>query len=167
MEDLMAKVVKKLQERQKQFHQTTYSDTLNAPEIQVFVDNANVDVMTTSVQFIADLYGLRSDNSWVAWVMKGFEYDVKFRFEVSEYVAQFIPIKMILDWPLLFVIDAKHPVYSSRSRLISRSEIANLADQSVLILTHDQRVTSEAKELIRTKNIQLQVRSDAECIWQK
>lgn len=167
MNDLMAKIMKKIQDRQKQFHSVTYSETLGAPETQVFVDNANIDVMTVPLSFITDLYSLNRENAWVRWVMKGFEYDIKFRFEVSEEVSRFIPQRMILDWPLLFVVDAKHPVYAFRSRLVARSDIAKIADQSVLVLTKDQKPTSEAMELVNSKNILMQVRNDAECIWQR
>ncbi|KRK47245.1 PduM family microcompartment protein [Secundilactobacillus kimchicus] len=167
MDNLMARVVEKIQQRQTQFHQVVYSETLNAPEIQVFIDNANVDVMTTPLNFLRDLYQLNSDNDWVKWVMKGFEYDIQFRFEVSDEVSRFIPIKMIRDWPLLFVVDAKRPVYSLEEHVISRGRIAQLPDQSVVVLLRNQNLTSEAADLVRSKDIQLQVRNDAECIWQK
>lgn len=167
MDELTARVLEKIRLRKQQLHQETYSEGRQDLDVQIFVDNANVDVMNTSLALVRDLYQLNKSNDWVAWIMRGFEYDVNFRFEVSEKVSHFIPIKMILDWPLLFVVDAKRPVYSLRTRLVSRAQVAELADHAVLVLTQTQRLTSEANDLVRKKDLQLQVRNDAECIWQR
>lgn len=167
MDDLMTKIMNKIQDRQKQVHQITYSENADSPDVRIFVDYANVDIMTVSLELLRNLYELRQNDPWVNWIMKGFEYDIKFRFEVSMEVAQFLPIKMILDWPILFVVDAKRPVHSLRAHFISRAQLAELADHSVVVLKQDQKLTSEALELVRRKDIQIQVRNDAECLWQK
>ncbi len=163
----MAKVIKKIRDRQTQSIQITYFNNSSAPGPEVFVNNATVDIMNISLQLLKDLYSMNTENEWVKWIAQGFEYDINFRFEVSAKVAKFLPVKMIRDWPVLFVVDAKRPVHSFRRRYVSRAAVADIADKSVVVLTQDQRLTADAEEIARFKDIQLQVRNDVDCIWQK
>jgi len=163
----MAKVIKKIRDRQTQSIQITYFNNSSAPGPEVFVNNATVDIMNISLQLLKDLYSMNTENEWVKWIAQGFEYDINFRFEVSAKVAKFLPVKMIRDWPVLFVVDAKRPVHSFRRHYVSRAAVADIADKSVVVLTQDQRLTADAEEIARFKDIQLQVRNDVDCIWQK
>lgn len=167
VDEIMAKVLEKIKQRQTESIKITYSDTKSAPDITVFVNNATVDIMNVPLQLIVDMYGMNTENEWIKWISKGFEYDVQFRFEVSTQVSKFIPLRMVRDWPVLFVVDAFRPVYSVTNRTIARKEVAGLPDNAVIVALADQKMTADAEEIVRSKDIQLQVRNDVDCIWQK
>ena len=165
MDELVAKVKEKLDLRQAQSIELTYSQRV--PSEEVFIDNANVDIMTTPLELIVDMFKINFENDWVRWIAKGFEYDINFRFEVSTQISKFIPLRMIRDWPCLFVVDAIRPMYVIDGSHITRGDIASKPDKAIIVLTNKQKLTSDAEDIVSYKDIQLQVRNDEECIWQK
>ena len=74
---------------------------------------------------------------------------------------------MIRDWPILFVVDGKNPIYSFQSKIIARSNLAAIPDNSIVVMDNNQKLTNEAEEISSLKNLKLQVRTDENCIWQK
>ena len=82
-------------------------------------------------------------------------------------MVNFIPRTMILDWPILFIVDNEFPLIASCNRIISRSEIAASPDNSIIIQTKNQKFTDEAIDVCRVKNIEIKMRTEENCIWQK
>lgn len=82
-------------------------------------------------------------------------------------MVNFIPKKMLLNWPVKFVVDKGRPVVTFNRKTVSRSDVAALPDKAVLVVTTAQHLTTEATEVSRLKQITIQIRTDEDCIWQK
>lgn len=68
---------------------------------------------------------------------------------------------------MLFVVDNKRPLIASRNRIISRAELAAFPDESIIIQSQNQKMTADAIDICRIKNIKIKMRTEENCIWQK
>lgn len=167
MDDLVEKAIQRLKDRQNRQATITFNASVQPPAEQIFVDHGKIVVENPSVVFITDLYSMNKHNEWVAWLLTGISYDVQFYFEINAEMVNFVPRLMILDWPIIFVVNGEQPLIASRNQTITRAEIAALPDHSILVKYHHQNLDDEAKDICRYKNITIKVRTEENCIWQK
>lgn len=167
MDDLIEKVIQRLKERQNSSTTVSFNQQINPPDEQVFINHEKVILEDVSVNFVIDLYSMKKDNPWVTWMLLGMKYGVRFFIKINKQMVNFIPRMMVLDWPIIFVVGDKSPLIASRSRVISRGEIAALPDNSILVKYYKQFITDEAKEICQYKNIIVKVRTEEDCIWLK
>lgn len=167
MDDLIEEVIQRLKERQNSETTVTFDQQINPPDEQTFINHEKVILEDTSISFIADLYSMKNDNPWVAWILQGIKYGVRFFIKIDKQMVSFIPRMMVLDWPIIFVVGDKSPLIASRGRIISRGEIAAFPDNSILVKYYKQFLTDEAKNICRYKNITVKVRTEEDCIWLK
>ncbi|KJW13627.1 propanediol utilization protein [Levilactobacillus spicheri] len=167
MDSLVEKVMAQLTKRQQQQYDCTYQATASAPSDQVFLDHATVVITNVSIELMTALYRLETHNEWVAWILQGIDYQVTFQFAINELAVNFIPRKMLLDWPVLFITNHHQLVRGLRHRTITRSDLAALPDKSLVVTTTRQHLTAEAVDTLAAKDMKLQMRTDEDCIWQK
>jgi microcompartment protein PduM len=167
MDPIVSQVIERLKKRNEQSSEVTYSKNTTVPTDDVFVNSANLVVKKVSIELISELYRLNTENPWVSWILEGLDYEVDFQLNISKRSINFIPLVMIKDWPILFVVDGKNPVYSFYSNTIYRSNLAAIPDDAIVVMTNNQKLTSDAEEISSLKNLKLQVRTDENCIWQK
>ncbi|MBA1392906.1 PduM family microcompartment protein [Lactobacillus sp. XV13L] len=167
MDNLVTQVMNKLRQREQNSFSLTYNQQIAPPADQVFIDYGKIIVKNISINLIIDLYRVNSSNPWVKWILEGISYDVRFQLLIIKQMINFVPKTMVLDWPLLFVVDNESPLVASHNHLISRSELAALPDNSILIQTQSQKFTDEASDICRLKNIEIKMRTEENCIWQK
>lgn len=167
MNDLIKQVVEKLKERQNSNAVLSFNKVASPPGKQLFIDNSCIILKSIPIQFIKDLYSLKTNDSWVSWILNGINLGVHFYLQVSESIVSFVPRLMVLDWPINFIINNQTLVTASYSRIISRKEIASLPDNAVLIKIHGQSLSDEAMELCNEKKIKITVRTEKDCIWLK
>lgn len=167
MDPIVAQVIERLSQRSNQLSEITYSKGIPTPTDDVFVKSGNVILKKVSIELITDLSRINSTNTWVSWILKGLDYEVNLQLDVSKHAVNFIPLTLLRDWPILFVVDGGRPIYAFYEKTLVRSKLASIPDNSVVILTSKQRLTDEAAEISTRKNLKIQVRTDENCIWQK
>ncbi|WP_203640745.1 PduM family microcompartment protein [Levilactobacillus andaensis] len=165
MDDLVQKVIKKLKERQTANTVLSLNELPSPQDKQVFVDYGSVILDNVSIQFIKDLYSLKTDNASVLWVLNGINYGVCFYLKVNAHVINFIPRAMVLDWPIKFIVGRNSLIVGSYHKIISRREVAALPDNAILIKTAGQALTDEGLEICDKKNIKIKIRTEENCIW--
>jgi len=167
LEQLVAQVLDKLRQREQQSYDCTYEQTATVPSAQLFLDNANVTVENVSIELITSLYRLDFSNPWVAWLLQGIDYQVHLQLVINELAINFVPRKMLLDWPIQIVTTHQQPLNALHGHQLSRVALAALPDQTILVVTPQQRLTAEATDVLAVKQMKLQMRTDEDCIWQK
>lgn len=167
MDHLIEQVLTKIRQREHQSFEVDYLDKTLPPDDQVFTDFANVSINNVTINLLIDLYRVDTANDWVHWLLQGISFQVNFTFNISQYMVNFIPKKMLLNWPVKFVVDKERPVVTFNRKTVSRSDVAALPDKAVLVVTTAQHLTTEATEVSRLKQITIQIRTDEDCIWQK
>lgn len=167
MDNLVAQVMSRLKQREQSVFNLTFNKNINPSDKQVFIDHGIIIIKNASINLIIDLYTMNTNNPWVNWILEGISYDVHFQLFIIKQMVNFIPITMVLDWPILFVVDNELPLIASYNRIISRSEIAASPDNSIIIQTKNQKFTDEAMDVCRVKNIEIKMRTEENCIWQK
>lgn len=167
MDQIIEQVLTKIRQREHQSYEVDYTDHQLAPDDTVFVNNARAVINDVTIPLLVNLYRLNLTDSWTKWILQGISYQVKFTFQISSPMVNFIPRKMLLDWPIMFVVDRKRPVVVFHHRIISRSDLAALPDHAVIVITTSQKLTDEAVQTSRYKNMILKMRTDEDCIWQK
>lgn len=166
MDNLIEEVIQRLKKRQNS-EITVSVNQLETPDEQIFVDHGKVILTDIPIELIVDLYSMKRGNPWVAWLLKGISYNVHFFLNINEQLVNFVPRTMVLDWPLIFVVEGKRPLIASHNQAITREEIAGLPDKSILVQYHKQHLTAEAQDICRYKDIKIKIRTEENCIWQK
>lgn len=167
MDSLVQQVMQRLEERKHTSVEVTFNHQVAPPSEQIFLRNGKVILKDISIELITDLYSMEKTNTWVKWVLEGISYDVKFYFLINEQMVNFIPRMMILDWPILFVVNNESPVIASYNRVITRGEIAAKPDKSILVRYQKQRITDEAVDICNYKKIKIKIRTEENCIWRE
>lgn len=167
MEQLVAQVLTKLKQRERQTYDCVYDRQAAAPDTQVFLDHATVTVANLSIELIGRLYRLDTADPWVAWLLQAIDYRVDLRLVVNDLSLAFIPRPMLLDWPVIFMTPEFRQVRAVYPHAIARSAVAGLPDRTILVVTPTQRLTAEAHDALSKKQMTLQMRTDEACIWQK
>lgn len=167
MDKLLAEVMKKLQEREERKIDVSYGQSVTPPSSKLFLSHGKVNLTNVTIGLIKDLYSMDKDQEWVNWILTGLSYDVKFYFNVTEQMINFIPRYMILDWPIIFVLNGTAPIVASRSNSITRTELAALPDKAILVRYYRQLLTDEGREICHYKQIKIKVRTEENCIWQE
>jgi microcompartment protein PduM len=167
VDQIIEQVMAKIRQREHQSYEVDYRLKGLPPDEEVYTDHANVVINDVAIGLVADLYRADTSNPWVQWILQGISFQVNFTFQISKQMINFIPRKMLLNWPIEFVVDARHPVFGFFGKSVSRSDLAALPDQSVVVLTPTQRLTAEAEEICQYKQIIKKIRTDEDCIWQK
>ncbi|MFD1229724.1 PduM family microcompartment protein [Levilactobacillus namurensis] len=167
LDSLVEKVMAQLAKRQHQQYDCTYQATVSVPDTQIFLDYATVVITNVSIELLTALYRLDTDNVWVAWILQGIDYQVTFQLSLNELAVHFIPRKMLLDWPILFITNRHQLVQALAHRVVTRQDLAAMPDKSLVVVTRDQHLTAEATDLLAAKDMKLQTRTDEDCIWQK
>ena len=166
MNRIIAEVLNKIAERQHQMKTVSFSNQA-VPDEQIFVDYGNVTLQGVTLALLIDLYRVDRSNHWVNWILQGISYDVAFTFQINPKMISFIPLRMLRDWPVVFEVGSTAHVVAFYQKSIGRSDLAVLPDNTILIVTATQRLTSEAQAVMRQKHMIKQVRTDEDCIWQK
>ena len=156
MDNLVQQVMQRLEERKHTSVKVTFNHQVAPPSEQIFLRNGKVILKDVSIELITDLYSMEKTNTWVKWVLEGISYDVKFYFLI-----------MILDWPILFVVNNESPMIASYNRVITRGEIAAKPDKSILVRYQKQRITDEAVDICNYKKIKIKIRTEENCIWRE
>ncbi|WP_283678453.1 PduM family microcompartment protein [Lentilactobacillus sp. Marseille-Q4993] len=167
VDEIIEKVVQRIQQRNHQQKALSFHSDDPSPDDDLFIENSSITIDGITINLILDLYRANQQNAWVDWILKGISYDVHFYFQISKNMVNFIPRKMLLDWPIDFVVGTDSLVWSTHSQVINRGELARIPDNSILIMNPKQRFTEEARDLIGLKQLVLQERTDEDCIWQK
>lgn len=167
LDPLVEKVMAQLAKRQHQQYDCPYQATAPVPSDQVFLDHATVAITNVSIELMTALYRLDTQNAWVAWILQGIDYQVTFQLSLNELAIKFIPRKMLLDWPILFITNHHQLVRAVSHRVVTRQDLAVMPDHSVLVVTVKQHLTAEATDILVAKDMKLQTRTDEDCIWQK
>ncbi|CUR39216.1 PduM family microcompartment protein [Limosilactobacillus reuteri] len=167
MDNLVQQVMQRLEERKHTSVKVTFNHQVAPPSEQIFLRNGKVILKDVSIELITDLYSMEKTNTWVKWVLEGISYDVKFYFLINEQMVNFIPRMMILDWPILFVVNNESPMIASYNRVITRGEIAAKPDKSILVRYQKQRITDEAVDICNYKKIKIKIRTEENCIWRE
>ncbi len=167
MDNLVAQVMKKLDERDQTIFRCAYVKNITPPDNDIFLDHGQVFLQNVAINLVFNLYSMNQQDLWVAWILDGISYDVNFRLMITQQMINFIPRMMVLDWPMLFVVDNKRPLIASRNRIISRSELAAFPDESIIIQSQNQKMTADAIDICRIKNLKIKMRTEENCIWQK
>ena len=150
MDHLIEQVLTKIRQREHQSFEVDYLDRTLPPDDKVFTDFANVSINDVTIDLLIELYRVNTTNSWIHWILQGISFQVNFTFNISQYMVNFIPKKMLLDWPVKFVVDKERPVVTFNKQTVSRGDVAGLPDK-----------------VSRLKQITIQIRTDEDCIWQK
>jgi len=167
MDRLIAEVLKKIADRQTKMRTVSYSTQAGPPGEQLFTDFGQVQLQGMSIALLVALYRADQRNSWVAWILQGISYNVQFTFTVNSKMVNFIPLRMLRDWPVTFTLGNGTGIRAFYQQSVGRSEIAALPDRTMLIVPVGQRLTTEAQTVMQEKHIIKQVRTDEDCIWQK
>ncbi len=167
MDRIIQEVLDKIAARQGQQTIVTYTEQGPLPNDKLFIDFDHVALQGVTINLLVALYRMTMQDQWVAWILKGISFDVHFSFQINENAVNFIPLKMMRDWPVTFTVGTQAPVVSFYGTTIGRSDLAAIADHAVIVVTQKQRLTSEATALIEQKHILKKVRTDEDCIWQK
>ncbi|WP_204122068.1 PduM family microcompartment protein [Levilactobacillus sp. 244-2] len=167
MDRVIAEVLKRIQERQTKMKAIPYSEQAPVPSERLLIDFGQVTLQGMTIDLLLNLYQVNEANAWVAWLLKGMSYDVHFTFQLNRNLINFIPLKMLRDWPVTFEVGSAQVVKADYQSSIGRAEIAALPDQAILIVSPKQRLTVEAVTAMAQKHITKQVRTDENCIWQK
>lgn len=165
MDSLLQQVMHRLEERKHTSTEVSFNQQVTPPSDQIFLRNGKVILRNISISLVRDLYSMEKTNAWVNWVLEGISYDVKFYFLINEQMVNFIPRMMILDWPILFVVNNESPVIASHNRIITRGEIAAKPDKSILVRYQQQLITDEAVDICNYKKIKIKIRTEENCIW--
>lgn len=167
LDQVIEQVLAKIKLRKQQSYEIDYQNQNLPPNEQVYIDNANVTINDVTIDLLVNLYRINTNDSWVQWILQGISFQVIFTFHISRYMINFIPKKMLLDWPVIFIVDKNHPVFSFYQNFVSRQNLAILPDESIIILKPNQFLTAEAEETLQLKRMTKKVRGDEDCIWQK
>ncbi|AEV95600.1 PduM family microcompartment protein [Pediococcus claussenii] len=167
MDSIVSQVIEILKRRKQQSKDLTYQNSAISPDKQIFITNGNINLRNVSIQLVSELYALRRDNDWIDWILYGIDFETKFNFYIGSQTLNFIPMKMITDWPVNFIVNQSSPVFAFYHSLITRRDIAAIPDQSTVVVTSQQRLTEEAQEISVLKNLKFHVRTDENCIWQR
>ncbi|WP_267201100.1 PduM family microcompartment protein [Limosilactobacillus kribbianus] len=167
MDDLLKQVMQRLKEREQTSTEVSFNPQVTPPNEQVFLKNGKVVLRNVSIRLIKDLYSMDKESAWVNWVLEGIAFDVKFYFLITEQMVNFIPRMMILDWPILFVVDNESPVIASHNRVITRNDVAVHPDKSILVRYQKQLITDEAVDICNYKQIKIKIRTEENCIWRE
>jgi len=167
VDSLVDKVMAQLVQRQQQTYDCSYQKAASVPSDKVFLDHATVKITNVSIELMTALYRLDTSNTWVKWILQGIDYQVTFQLYLNELAVNFIPRKMLLDWPVLFITTHHQLIRALHHHVITRQDLAALPDKSLVVMTVKQRLTAEAVDVLATKNMKLQTRTDEDCIWQK
>lgn len=167
MDDLLKQVMQRLKEREQTQMTVTFNQSVAPPSEQIFLRNGQIILNNSSIDLITSLYSLNKTNPWVKWVLEGIEYDVKYYFQINEQMVNFIPRMMILDWPIVFVVNNESPVIASYHHVITRGEIAAKPDKSILVRYQAQKLTDEAIDICNYKKIKIKMRTEENCIWRE
>ncbi|AYM02405.1 microcompartment protein PduM [Levilactobacillus brevis] len=167
LEQLVAQVLNRLKQREEHSYNCTYEPEAAIPASQVFLDNASVTVDNVSIELIVSLYRLDFNNPWVKWLLQGIDYQVHIHLVVNELTVNFIPRKMLLDWPVQIMTTQQQPILALYEQHLSRATLAALPDKTILVVTPQQRLTAEATDVLSVKKMKMQMRTDEDCIWQK
>ena len=167
MDSLLQQVMHRLEERKHTSTEVSFNQQVTPPSDQIFLRNGKVILRNISISLVKDLYSMEKTNAWVNWVLEGISYDVKFYFLINEQMVNFIPRMMILDWPILFVVNNESPVIASHTRIITRGEIAAKPDKSILVRYQQQLITDEAVDICNYKKIKIKIRTEENCIWRE
>lgn len=164
---LIEQILAKIEQREHQSYEIDYQSQALPPDEQVYTDYANVVINDVTIGLLLDLYRVNTADSWVNWILQGISFEVRFTFEISESMVNFIPKKMLHDWPINFVVDGQRLIVGFYQSTISRKDLAGLPDKSIIVLTPTQKLTMEAEEICPVKEIIKKIRTDEDCIWQK
>ncbi|UIF30203.1 PduM family microcompartment protein [Levilactobacillus brevis] len=167
LEQLVAQVLTKLKQRERRTYDCVYDRHAAVPDTQVFLDHATVTVANLSIELVSHLYRLDTTDPWVAWLLQAIDYRVQLRLVVNDLSLQFIPRTMLLDWPVIFMTPEFRQIRAVYPHAIARATIAGLPDKTILVVTPTQRLTAEARDTLSRKQMNLQMRTDEACIWQK
>lgn len=167
MDELLKEVMARLKDREQSTLDVDYHGDITPPSEENFLQHGRVNLFGTTIELIQWLYTMKNDQPWVQWILQGMSYDVKFYLEVTPMMVNFIPRMMILDWPILYVVNKDSPIMASRHHLITRNEIAAWPDKSILVRYQNQYLTDEATDICRYKKITIKVRTEENCIWQE
>ncbi|QLL69152.1 PduM family microcompartment protein [Lactobacillus sp. 3B(2020)] len=167
MDSLLAEVMRKLKEREDKCVDVSYNESLTPPSEKLFLSHGRVNLTNFTIGLLKELYSMNKADNWVDWILKGLSYDVKFRFNVTDQMVNFIPRHMILDWPVLFVLNGDSPIIASYNKSITRTELAAFPDKSVLVKYYRQLITDEGLEICNYKQIIIKNRTEENCIWQE
>ncbi|WP_056949326.1 PduM family microcompartment protein [Lentilactobacillus kisonensis] len=165
MDHIVEQVLAKIRQREHQSYEVDYSSEESVPDKSVYTDYANVTIDNVTIPLLANIYRLNLNDPWTKWVLQGISFQVNFTFQISSSMVNFIPKKMLLDWPVSFVVDQKRSVTAFYQKAISRSDLAILPDKSIIVVTPNQKITDEAKQISQLKQMIIQMRSDGNCIW--
>ncbi|MFC6290760.1 PduM family microcompartment protein [Levilactobacillus angrenensis] len=167
MDRVIAEVLKRIAERKTKMKAIPYSERGPLPSERTLIDFGQITLQGMTIALLLDLYQVKKQEPWVAWLLKGISYDVHFTFQINANMVNFIPLKMLRDWPVTFEIGSTQLVKAFYQRSIGRAEIAALPDHTLLVVSPTQRLTVEALTVMAQKHITKQVRTDEDCIWQK
>lgn len=167
MDRIIEEVLKKIEERKSRKYTVSFSEQGQVPSEKLLVNFGKIQFNGMTIGLLLDLYQVDKNNPWVDWILKGISYDVKFLFQISENMVNFIPFTMLRDWPVMFIVGNDSPVFTLYQKNIGRGDVAEFADNSILVKTVTQKLTSEATEVLEQKHIIIKVRTDEDCIWQK
>jgi len=167
MDRIIAEVLKRIAERQRKMKAIPYSRQGPLPSDRSLIDFGQITIQGVTIELLVNLYRVNEQDPWVKWLLKGMSYDVHFTFQLNGNLINFIPLKMLRDWPVNFEVGSTRVIRAFYQTSIGRSEIAALPDQAILIVSTKQRLTSDAVTTMAQKHITQQVRTDEDCIWQK
>lgn len=165
MDHIVEQVLAKIRQREHQSYEVDYSSEGSVPDKGVYTDYANVTIDNVTIPLMANIYRLNLDDPWTKWILQGISFQVNFTFQISSSMVNFIPKRMLLDWPVSFVVDQKRAVTSFYQKAISRSDLATLPDKSIVVVTPNQKLTGEAEQISQLKQMIIQMRTDENCIW--
>ena len=151
MDKIVARVIEKLKDRQKNRLTITLSSsqTFSKKKLlyheQIIVKNVQID----------QLYQLANHEKteWVGWVNEGLSLCNKFHFHLEDGFWQLVPDDLLLKWPIYFYDSHQVQILSVREHVITYETVANLPDNSNLIKFKRQLLTDYAKEICLKKNI--------------
>lgn len=167
MDRVIAEVLKRIAERRTKMKTIPYSKQGPLPDEHLLVDFGQVTLQGITIDLLVNLYRVNEQEPWVVWLLKGMSYDVHFTFQLNDNLLNFIPLKMLRDWPVTFEVGTTQVVKAFYQDSIGRAEIAALPDHAILLVSPKQRLTVEATAVMAQKHITKHVRTDEDCIWQK
>ncbi|GHP13334.1 hypothetical protein YK48G_07590 [Lentilactobacillus fungorum] len=165
MDHIVEQVLAKIRQREHQSYEVDYSSEGSVPNNGIYTDYANVTIDNVTIPLLANVYRLNLDDPWTKWILQGISFQVDFTFQISSSMVNFIPKKMLLDWPVSFVVDQKRVVKAFYQKAISRLDLATLPDNSIVVVTPNQKLTSEAEQISQLKQMIIKMRTDENCIW--
>jgi microcompartment protein PduM len=167
LDHIIEQVLAKIKQREHQSYEVDYHNQGLPPDEQVYTEYGNIAINDVTIELLLELYRVNVNDPWTRWILQGISFQENFTFHISQYMIKFIPKKMLLDWPVTFVVDKEHPVFSFYQKSVSRQDLAAIPDQSIVVVTPTQKLTTEAKEVSQYKQLTIKIRTDEDCIWQK